>query len=527
MPDIQTQSLPFELSSAVNQAYFLHVLAVEPGKIVPPGKSLLSMMTNQGDQVFPNHSQSDREKATAAVHNRVESIVHTAFWNQATEALSSSSPSIQVARLKGLFNDVLEAAIPLFPPNHQAIQLLSSPLPPTSSPLLTTVHMLRDILCSLKERCAPIRDSQIDELLSKLDDPLPPSLGSDHTSSSGSDNHEYHSPFASRIVEVFRSCISLIDDMKADLNQFVLGAMSEDQLCTVVVEQAMNRERQLILDVVGRSRLDTAWESWLSEYLQDEATPTPRSKWMSRLVKALHSADPISCNLAQYLSDNDIHASQDVVTPPNNLPPHFFFCSPSLFYIQNYLQALVIASSLRVLVHIPSGHPHDFVERVWGLLKAEIDEVDTDLSSLSSGGETKITNLVDEVIRCRQQYGGEVVAQELRDAVERTLRTDDPVFRLLQKRELQWVEKGIEQLAVHRLEANGVIPLHMRTGLDPKAATFRKNSPPTAVHAIQGLPPPGFEDPILAAALNEITLRLYQDCIQWTQAVWIDAISSI
>ena len=66
--------LPVELVQVINDVYFLHVLATDPTKVVPPGKSLLSMM------VLSQH----REKpATSTIlHDRVEEAVHRAFWNE-------------------------------------------------------------------------------------------------------------------------------------------------------------------------------------------------------------------------------------------------------------------------------------------------------------------------------------------------------------------------------------------------------------------------------------------------------------
>ena len=70
--------LPPELAQLLNQAYFLHVLATDPKKLITPGKSLLSMLAG-------SHLQPDAlptPAPDAALHSRVEKVVHEAFWNE-------------------------------------------------------------------------------------------------------------------------------------------------------------------------------------------------------------------------------------------------------------------------------------------------------------------------------------------------------------------------------------------------------------------------------------------------------------
>jgi hypothetical protein len=64
--------LPMELYSLLNQAYQLHVLALEPQTILPPGKSLLSIMAQPHSEQHP----------TSALQGRVEDMVHRAFWDE-------------------------------------------------------------------------------------------------------------------------------------------------------------------------------------------------------------------------------------------------------------------------------------------------------------------------------------------------------------------------------------------------------------------------------------------------------------
>ncbi|KAG6904796.1 hypothetical protein DXG01_007089 [Tephrocybe rancida] len=109
--------------------------------------------------------------APSALHARVEHIVHTAFWDEALHSLCSPEPAVQLPRLKLLYTDLRDALVPLFLPNHTLLTTLAAPLPPTPSPLHSTLALLQVVLCTLLHRCAPARDPAIDALLSDLSSP--------------------------------------------------------------------------------------------------------------------------------------------------------------------------------------------------------------------------------------------------------------------------------------------------------------------------------------------------------------------
>lgn len=73
---INPATLPAELLETITQTYFLHQLATEPASVLPPGKSLLSAMIGSGAE---REAGSD---ATPTLHERVEDIVHKAFWSE-------------------------------------------------------------------------------------------------------------------------------------------------------------------------------------------------------------------------------------------------------------------------------------------------------------------------------------------------------------------------------------------------------------------------------------------------------------
>lgn len=65
--------LPLELVDLLNQTYFLHVLATEPDQVLPPGKSLLSVLSR------PNTAS---QRGPSSLESQVKSLVHTAFWDE-------------------------------------------------------------------------------------------------------------------------------------------------------------------------------------------------------------------------------------------------------------------------------------------------------------------------------------------------------------------------------------------------------------------------------------------------------------
>lgn len=66
--------LPLELVEILNRTYFLHLLATDPKRVVPPGKSLVSMLSG------PPKEGEDAGKPT--LRDKVEDLVHKAFWDE-------------------------------------------------------------------------------------------------------------------------------------------------------------------------------------------------------------------------------------------------------------------------------------------------------------------------------------------------------------------------------------------------------------------------------------------------------------
>jgi T-complex protein 11 len=408
----------------------------------------------------------------------------------------------------------------LFPPNHPILVSLSSPLPPTSSPLHSTLSLLKELLTALRQRCAPVRDETVDNLLASFEQPS--------------------SPLPQFVIDMIKAIIALADQMKSDLNTFIIGSMTDSQLRDLLSNDVKSRERDLVPKIWGTKDLVRhSWHVWL-----DNSLGAPNeNRWVSRLIQALFSDKPVSCKLPTSTPLETARAFAQ-----HELPPQLFFSAPLLIDLQNYLQAIVIAAALRSLVRLPSFHPNpDFMTRIWTLLKSEIN-TSGNSKYYDDTERTKIINLADEVVRATQLSftSGKLDINEeqtLRSSVERTLRPNDPVYLLLKKRlrgslEKLWLSDG--STATQRSSTS--IPEKMLTGRSSQDTSISDKRlklmvseslsdcyPSSSSHQnmvvteAERMVIPGFEDVVLRKAIAENAEKL-ANCIEWLGSVWGDLV---
>ncbi|KDQ53545.1 hypothetical protein JAAARDRAFT_197353 [Jaapia argillacea MUCL 33604] len=535
-PPQTTVLLPLDLLDLLNQTYTLHILATNPSTLLPPSKSLLSLLST------PKPSTNNVKET---LQDRISAIVYRAFWDEALESLSSPSPQSQLTKLQSLYTDIHTSLIPLLPPSHPILSTLSSPISPSSPLFQTAITTLHQTLLALRTRCAPSRDSQIDSLLSNLSQP---NLGHDHD-------------LPKVIVETTKGILKLTEEMKSDLSSFILGSMSELQLQQVIIKEARERERGIISQLWGEERVVREWKEWVGK-----GEGEGKERFVKRLMKALGEGVPVSCPLPKPLdlspstspSTEPSSPSTETSSPPrsssppsptNTLPPPFLFTSPSLLSIQNYLQALTITASLRSLVRLPPTQPSSFVTRVWTLLKSEISE-STDPSlkfptQSQGGGEsnpTKLVNLADEVVQAyrlslpptqvdedrAQVKEREEQEGKLRTLVNLTVKTSSPIYTLLQTRLLSALSSSL----LSPLPSVGVGKMSTGAGTTDKDKTFR---PKVFVEGTDHLRPfegdprevgvvKGFEDPVLVDAIREVG-EMIKRVEWWIQTCWGDLIN--
>lgn len=470
---------------------------------------------------------------------------------QVLDSLSNPEPSVQLSRIKLLYRDLHVALSPLLPPKHPVLVTLSSSLSPTTSPLNSAVMHLREVLAILRERCAPVRDSEIEVLQEALAEP--PTRSSRPVA------------LATLVAETIKSIWRLSETMKGDLSQFTLGNMTEQQLRSVVAKQASTAEREIVLDIWHRERVLQGWVPWLDKQPPPahlcSIAAGPSFLWIVRVVQALGLSSPVSCPLPSRTmqvsptasSDHDSGNKESSTQNVNVLPAVFFFSAPTLLMIQNYLQALVIAASLRILTCLPKPSrssrsdpdPPDsdsFMSRVWTLLRAEI-------AGEPGATDTKLINLADEVVSARIQASAAgtpatpapaPLSKEdeatLRAAVDRMLRPDDPVFKLLQRRLLTELSDVLVKRRQGHAAQDVGIPTVLRTGRDGERAGKRSRLVlnPEDMDELRTLPRnpsrmvidiKGFEDPVLSRATVEVFEQV-DSCLAWVENVWSDVIEN-
>lgn len=464
-----------------------------------------------------------------------------------------------------MYLDLHEALGPLFPPNHLTLMTLSAPPSPTSSPLLSTVNLLKETLIALRERSAPIRDEQIDTLLSTIS--FPPTTVQ-HTTTSHLEDSPPETPelqilpLAEFVIDNIKAVLSLGEKMKSDLNNFIIGSMTEEQLMDVLSTEVESREREFVLNHWGdEEHLRDLWLSWSKEISPQDKLSEHR--WTDKLFKALESDKPVFCVPPTFMS-----ATQNDTTQPmtNTLPPQLFFVIPALVNLQNYIQAAIITAALHILARPaystikPSIVPpsfnsasndvdlrHDFVQHIWTLLRADIDTDSIDHPSFDGRPattsnnipETKLINLADEVVLARRKFNsGSPDSDEetrLRAAVDRTLKTSDPVFLLLKKRLFDSLKDKLNtvgRIQDARYSTKPAVPERMQTGRVPQTELQKKVVGISATRGSSSLNSHlegaitgvrfevlGFEHAVLRNALAEAYKKLVR-CIFWTERVW-------
>jgi len=338
--------------------------------------------------------------------------------------------------------------------------------------------------------------------------------------------------------------MTIIDYMKSDLHDFVFGSMNEEQLGVLVMREAKLHERAVVIQLWSPSNqpkdsrrgvdaIQDAWRSWCK---QTGGDVPEEHKWKLRLLQALFAAHPVSCTPPFQV----MHNGDTTLIAKNELPPQLFFSSASLYRLQDYLQAVIIAATLRSLIRLllpaPSSSTqasvHDFMQRVWTLLEAEFVPV----PRAADDNPLKLVNLEDELVRASKLVVGTLDSteeQRLRRTVRRTLRPSDPVFSLLQKRLMDaLLNLVVESPSKRAVETPGLLKAgrglhgHSRKRLrlmisDKEIADRREVIFPNIVGFIS--PIKGFEDPTLSKVIGEAVTQLSK-IIGWTESVWGDLV---
>lgn len=342
---------------------------------------------------------------------------------------------------------------------------LLHPFSPTSSPLRSATVHLKELLAVLRERCAPIRDAEFDILLGRLE--------------------VSYEELAQACVDVIKGILELASLMKDDMAWFITGTWTEQDAVNWLKQQAIDRERNSIIEMFTLPKVVELYQTWLSEVESEQ----DEGRLVGRLIRALESNQPVS------------------PFPPstNLLPPSLMYFAFDFLRIQNLLQALVISAVLRSLVHrYLRENSNDWLTRIWTLLVSEID-IKSQSTSGDPIGETRLINLEDEVVSVSGFKTEE--GERLREAVRRTLRVEDPVFKLLQRRLLEGIQNRLlVQQPVSR------VPQFLQSG---KAKSLSHKEP----ELVEDFIVKGFEELVLKENIKEVILSLRR-CLNWFRETW-------
>ncbi|KAH7108272.1 hypothetical protein BKA62DRAFT_824477 [Auriculariales sp. MPI-PUGE-AT-0066] len=459
-----------EQQEQIQFAAILHALVLRSNQVLPPGKGILSLLAR------PRSADQYADNPIAA---RVADTVTRAFFDSIAETFSTSDTVAHVARLNQLYHDLHAAFTDVLPPQIPEMATLAAPIASSHPPLETARDDLKALLNACRRRCAPARDATIDGLLRTL---------ADVTNS-----------LAQAVTNTIRGTLKLAEDMRHDMLAFASSKWREADVKLWLRAEAIVHEKAAILSLTDPESARKVWDQWLSTQPERDST---LEHWVSRLLIAVGQNTPVQIQLKPDLAEN---------MPPEKhvLPPQFALCIGDLVRIQNLVQALVVVAALLALIpnrqETTEASSASHGDRLWSLLSSEIDPGSTP----SPEQHTTLADLEAELLRVNPQAD--------RNAINRILRYEDPVFALLQKRVLAALEASVPS-AVQRYRARrGAAPLRLITG---RGRGTRQDDPaasdniPVDVPVVKGL-----EDEVLRRRLAS-TAEDVSRIVLWITDVW-------
>ncbi|BGP49647.1 hypothetical protein JCM10450v2_005550 [Rhodotorula kratochvilovae] len=516
---------------ALSEAYSLYLLATSPSSVLPPGETLRSVFRSTP---VPNDAPAEDDSLEA----RISTQLHQAFFDSFAATFSPSSPApptsdeAQRVAWARLSQDLLDAVTLLIPSRlktasgvplraHLAAALRAPTEEGSPFDARAALEGVREAVDALGRVCAPARDEAVRALLADISSALASAAP------------------ASALVPHVRRVLELAREMDADMRRFKRGAArelaQEEDLRAVVREEAGARERKLVEEWCGGEEgVRRQTREWCARVLgrptPDEGATAPLAKVdvATALVDGLFADAPVA--LPPFSSTP---ISDDAPSPSANLlPPILLIPSPALFALQNRLQALTILACLLSLS--PSGTAAP--ERLWAILEAELAPATPAAPFAPSAATpdgtahepTRLAHLADELLP--RPPAPPLPAEDearLRSAVDRLLRYEDPVWRLLKGRLCaavgDAVVRAVEGAGAGERE-RGEVPSELRTGRarGPPTSTGRGAPAPLPKRRVELVVPKGFDRaPLLGEKLREaVEARLVGEVWSWVESVW-------
>ncbi|GAA5969326.1 hypothetical protein JCM3765_001887 [Sporobolomyces pararoseus] len=503
-------SLAQQRAKSLSQAYSLFLLSTSPSSVLPPGQTLSSIFRNAANSPSSSFPHSSSTVANS-LSQRLSTQAQKAYFDAIRTKLSVSP----FEAWKTISQDLAEACLPLIPGRlgqgsvkRQVEDLLNvgtNEEKHKNWKLEEGFETIQTLLGVLRKLCAPARDGQVSGILK-------------NTESEQSTD---------RLMEIVRDVLELAKNMQEDLERFrkevTVESAGDEDILEVVREEATERERKIIGEIVeneGSSRSEdvereirAATSNWSrrrtsSSLTVEETSNSSISKEQiaEALVEALFEDQAVCVPpVPAAVVSSDPSSSHSHPSSLNTLPPIFYSTSPRLFEIQNQFQALTILACLTTILatQLPSSAAQtslsDLIPRLWTILNSEIPSFSSSSTFPStSDTPTRLAHLSDEIISNLDKSSSlsepldETGKEKIRKSVDRILRYQDPVFKLLQARLKEGLKASFVS-SIQELSANGTekrngteerrheqVPTNLKTGRDVKgSAAERKRGLPS------------------------------------------------
>ncbi|GAA5871940.1 hypothetical protein JCM16303_000921 [Sporobolomyces ruberrimus] len=541
-------------AKALSDAYSLFLLSTSPSSVLPAGQTLHSIFRKAATS---SSSRPSTPSTSISLSQRLSVQAHSAYFDDlSTKLADSTSPTKAREAWNQLCQDLADACLPLIPCRlgqgsikRQVETLLLEKDNVKSKGAINIAakgfETIQSLLQVLRQLCAPARDSQVSKLLERS-----------HEEGSRKD--------LGQLVELVKDVLDLAKDMQEDLERFrnevKLEMTREDDVLQAVREETGERERKMVREIVSDESEDKA--------TNDDAVIRETTRRWARNESTTHDTETLTKEAVAEALVDALFRDQAIGPPPvpgsttssslshrmtaltNSVPPILYSTCPRLFELQNQFQALTILACL-ITIHSSStsstSSPRtssDYIFRLWTILISEIPSLSTKTSSFSST-PTRLAHLSDEIISHLTEQGtsqlGEAEKGKVRSSVDRILKDQDPVFKLLRKRLRDGVKIGVVEALRKRerkLEEGAThgdgrqVPSDLRTGRKTKgmASTGAKASlfslgknRRISLREVLSVPHiKGYE--ALRVQVDETLKEKFVDVWEWMEEVWGDVL---
>ncbi|KAL7417223.1 hypothetical protein BDY24DRAFT_411973 [Mrakia frigida] len=505
--------------ASLQNATLLTTLAVQPDLILPPGKTLASLLSLPDAEArekkrkrMSGSSEGSAGRGGGPIHGgsleeRVGNMMKAAYWDDATDKLLSSPPTCSL-RLSLLQTDLSTAFSGLLPP-MKLKDLFPVPDQTTIWDRKAFSTSLANILEAAKARCAPVRDEEVLRLERMLE----------ATKSEESGANEKDATKA--VLSVVEGVLELAELMKSDLSTFRLLSIPPASLPSLVTSLAETFERTEILsNFPSHASLTSSLSTYLAANTPHSPSEPASLRLYASLVSTVTSSHPIS-QPPLPTSDSNPSSSPSSTLENNQIPPILIGTSPILFNIQNHIQAIVITASLVALA--PGGLSPDASRKIYQLLMADLH---------AEGGEqhTHLEDLTQIVLACWSASSTPAPSEEekkahqekIREGVQRVLRTTDPVWNLLLSR----LKKALITSLTEEHLPMDLVPERMQSGRGEVRSSMSGGGGGGGRGKSRRIVVKGFEGEVLEQGIGNVVDGL-KKVGGWVGEVWGDVLKGV